>query len=36
VLEVIPAFEAEDAEVLDDLRLSAVYWRDALARAGHG
>ena len=36
VLEVIPAFEADDDEVLEDLRWSATYWRDALARSVRG
>ena len=30
VLEVIPPFEAPDAQVLDDLRESVAYWRAAL------
>jgi sugar phosphate isomerase/epimerase len=32
-LEVIHPFEAEDARVLDDLRQSVAYWREALAQA---
>lgn len=36
VLEVIPAFEADDDEVLSDMATSARYWRDALATAGLG
>ena len=32
VLEVIPAFEQDDDQALADLRQSARYWRDALAR----
>jgi D-erythrulose 1-phosphate 3-epimerase len=31
ILEVIPSFEADDDQVLDDLRTSAEYWRQALA-----
>jgi D-erythrulose 1-phosphate 3-epimerase len=34
ILEVIPAFEADDDQVLDDLRASAEYWRQALAAFG--
>jgi hypothetical protein len=34
VLEVIPAFEQPDEEVLDDLAASVDYWRDALDRRG--
>jgi sugar phosphate isomerase/epimerase len=34
VLEVIPAFEQEDAEVLADLRSSATYWVSALDERG--
>lgn len=34
VLEVIPPFEQEDEAVLDDLRASVDYWREALARRG--
>ncbi len=30
VLEVIPPFEAPDAQVLDELRESVAYWRSAL------
>ncbi len=33
-LEVIHPFEADDEEVLDDLRSSVRYWREAMARAG--
>jgi sugar phosphate isomerase/epimerase len=36
VLEVIPPFEQDDDEVLADLRASAAYWREALARRGAG
>ena len=32
VLEVIPAFEQDDAAVLDDLAASVDYWRAALSR----
>ena len=34
ILEVIPAFEQDDDSVLDDIRASADYWREALARRG--
>lgn len=34
VLEVIPAFEQPDDEVLDDLVASVDYWREALGRRG--
>jgi D-erythrulose 1-phosphate 3-epimerase len=34
VLEVIPAFEQDDAEVLADLRASAELWRAALTERG--
>ena len=34
LLEVLPPFEQDDGEVLDDLAASADYWRDALARRG--
>ena len=34
LLEVIPPFEADDSEVLDDLRASVDYWREALTRRG--
>jgi D-erythrulose 1-phosphate 3-epimerase len=34
ILEVIPAFEQDDDDVLDDLTASVVYWRDALSRRG--
>jgi hypothetical protein len=34
VLEIIPAFEQEDAAVLDDLEASVDYWLEALARRG--
>jgi D-erythrulose 1-phosphate 3-epimerase len=30
ILEIIPPFEQDDDQVLDDLRQSAAYWRDAL------
>jgi D-erythrulose 1-phosphate 3-epimerase len=30
ILEVIPAFEADDARVLDELRQSASYWKQAV------
>lgn len=30
ILEVIPAFEADDARVLDELRESVAYWKQAL------
>jgi sugar phosphate isomerase/epimerase len=30
ILEVIPPFEADDRQVLDDLRESVGYWRDAI------
>ncbi len=33
-LEVIPAFEQPDDEVLDDLESSVAYWREALDRRG--
>jgi sugar phosphate isomerase/epimerase len=33
-LEVIPPFEQDDDEVLDDLAASADYWREAMARRG--
>ena len=38
VLEVIPPFEQDDDEVLDDLVASVDYWREALdpERAGDG
>jgi len=32
MLEVVPAFEAPDEEVLSDLRESVMYWRDALSK----
>jgi len=32
IVEVIPAFEQDDAEVLDDLEATADYWREALGR----
>jgi D-erythrulose 1-phosphate 3-epimerase len=32
ILEVIPPFEQNDEQVLDDMVASAAYWRDALAR----
>ena len=31
VLEVIPAFEADDARVLEDLRESVVYWQEVVS-----
>ena len=34
VLEIIPPFEQDDDEVLDDLRASVDYWREALSRRG--
>ncbi len=34
ILEVIPAFEQADAEVVEDLVVSVAYWREALARHG--
>jgi sugar phosphate isomerase/epimerase len=34
LLEVIPPFEGDDGAVLDDLRASVDYWREALARRG--
>jgi D-erythrulose 1-phosphate 3-epimerase len=34
VLEVIPAFEQEDASVVEDLVASVAYWSEALARRG--
>jgi D-erythrulose 1-phosphate 3-epimerase len=34
VLEVIPAFEQDDAEVLADLRASAEFWQAALTERG--
>ncbi len=34
LLEVIPAFEQHDDEVLDDLAASVDYWREALDRRG--
>jgi sugar phosphate isomerase/epimerase len=34
VLEVIPPFEQPDIEVLDDLRVSVDYWREAMDRRG--
>jgi sugar phosphate isomerase/epimerase len=33
-LEVIPSFEQDDDEVLDDLAASVDYWREALVRRG--
>ncbi len=36
ILEIIPPFEQDDDEVLDDLVSSVDYWRDALATAGVG
>jgi sugar phosphate isomerase/epimerase len=32
ILEVIPAFEQDDGAVLDDMRRSVDYWRDAMTR----
>jgi hypothetical protein len=32
VLEIIPPFEQDDDQALADLRESAAYWREALAR----
>ena len=29
ILEIIPPFEADDEQVVDDLRVSAEYWRQA-------
>jgi sugar phosphate isomerase/epimerase len=34
LLEVIPPFEQDDGAVLDDLRASVDYWREALTRRG--
>ena len=34
IIEVIPPFEADDAQVLDELRETVSYWRAALARSG--
>jgi len=34
ILEVIPAFEADDRQVLSDLRASVKVWADALAERG--
>jgi D-erythrulose 1-phosphate 3-epimerase len=34
MLEVIPAFEQDDAQVIADLRASAEYWQSALAERG--
>jgi len=34
VLEIIPPFEQDDDSVLDDLRASVDYWREALSRRG--
>jgi sugar phosphate isomerase/epimerase len=36
ILEVIPAFEQDDDQALADLRQSAGYWREALARHAGG
>lgn len=36
ILEVIPAFEQADDEVLRDLEVSVGYWREALDRRGFG
>jgi hypothetical protein len=32
ILEVIPGFEQEDGQVIDDMVASAHYWREALVR----
>jgi sugar phosphate isomerase/epimerase len=34
IIEVIPAFEQEDRDVLDDLEATVDYWREALGRRG--
>jgi sugar phosphate isomerase/epimerase len=34
ILEMIPPFEQDDAAVLEDLRASVAYWKDALGRRG--
>ena len=34
ILEVIPAFEQDDDQVIEDMIASARYWQDALARHG--
>jgi hypothetical protein len=34
ILEVIPAFEADDRQVISDLCASAEVWRAALAERG--
>jgi sugar phosphate isomerase/epimerase len=34
ILEIIPAFEQDDAAVLDDLAASVDYWLEALTRTG--
>ncbi len=36
ILEMIPPFEQNDADLLDDLAASAQYWREALRRHGLG
>jgi sugar phosphate isomerase/epimerase len=36
ILEMIPPFEQDDAELLDELEASADYWREALVRHGLG
>jgi D-erythrulose 1-phosphate 3-epimerase len=36
ILEVIPPFEQDDASVVEDLRASVDYWREALRRRGAG
>jgi len=36
VLEVIPPFEADDDQVIAELRLSVDYWRQALADRSGG
>ena len=33
IIEVIPAFEADDDQVLDDLRETIAQWRGALAES---
>jgi D-erythrulose 1-phosphate 3-epimerase len=35
LLEVIPPFEQDDANVVEDLKASVDYWRKALGRRGH-
>jgi len=36
ILEMIPPFEQDDDELLDELEASADYWREALVRHGLG